>query len=513
MQIKQFSLELSVFHGRNVPEEGVIVGYGAILEAYALPVPIPHQLAFVSSKHRQSESDHWKVFSSRYLPEETLYKQLTFALKYEGVNLLILKKLFEVVDSKELTEMLQEEVLGQYSRRIWFLYEWLMDVKLEINDLKKGNLVTLIDENLQYAIKGISSPRHKIINNLPGTKDYCPLIRKTNKIATYLEADLSKKKNTYLDRIHSDILQRASAYLLLKDSKASFTIEGEKPRSNRAARWGNAIGQAGKNDLDINELNRLQQIVIENTRFTKMGIRKQQGFIGDRDRDTREPIPDHISARYEDLDKLLEGFIASKNILLQSNMDPVLVAAELAFGFVFIHPYVDGNGRLHRYIIHHVLSKMNYTKQGMIFPVSASILNHIKDYGDVLESYSHAILEFIDWKPSADHNVEVLNDTIDYYRYFDATKQAEFLYDCVQDTIDNIIPEEVDYLKRYDEFKSYIDEEYEMPDAMVSLLVRFLEQGRGVLSKRALKKEFTELKETEIIDIQDQFKEIFELDE
>ena len=48
--------------------------------------------------------------------------------------------------------------------------------------------------------------------------------------------------------------------------------------------------------------------------------------------------------------------------------------------------YVDGNGRLHRYIIHHILAKMNYTQQGMIFPISASILNHVKDYNKVLDS-------------------------------------------------------------------------------------------------------------------------------
>jgi hypothetical protein len=83
----------------------------------------------------------------------------------------------------------------------------------------------------------------------------------------------------------------------------------------------------------------------------------------------------------------------------------------------------------------------------------------------------------------------------------------------VQDTIENIIPQEVDYLAKYDEFKNYIDEVYEMPDDMVSLLVRFLEQGRGVLSKRAIQKEFSKLKPQEIIDIQNHFTEIFEIEQ
>jgi hypothetical protein len=509
MNIKRFSLQLSIFHGRTVPEDGVIVGYGAIIDVFKLAVPIPKKLSFVSSKKRQFENDDWKVYPASYLPDENLYKQLIFALKYEGVDLLVFKKLFEVLSTVELEEMIQKENLGQYSRRIWFLYEWLTLKKLNIPDLKTGNLVPVIDEKLQYGIDGVSSPRHKIFNNLPGNKDFCPLIRKTEKLEKYIESDIRQEKSNYLNRVHKDILQRASSFLLLKDSKASFSIEGESPRTNRAARWGTAIGQAGKNELTIAELNRLQQLVIENDRFIKMGIRQQQGFIGDRDRATQEPIPDHISAKFEDLDALMAGWIQTQKVLTKSRMDPVLVAAKIAFGFVFIHPFVDGNGRLHRYIIHHILSQTGYTEQGIIFPVSASILKHIKDYSKTLESYSHPILNFIDWKPSENNNVEILNDTIDYYRYFDATAQAEFLFYCVNDTLVKVIPKEVEYLMKFDEFKSFLDNKYEMPDNMVSLLVGFLEQGNGKLSKRIRSNEFKELTEDEIGIIEEQFESIF----
>lgn len=511
MNIKRFSLQLSVFHGRAVPEDGVIVGYGAIIEAYKLAVPIPEKLTFISTKKRQFENKEWKVFPSRYLPEENLYKQITFALKYEGVDLLLFKKLFEVLKKTELEEMIQQEIQGQFSRRIWFLYEWLMETKLNLPDLKTGNLVPVIDEKLQYAIDGVRSPRHKVINNLPGNQDFCPLIRKTEKLEEYIESNIRQEKSKYLNRVHKDILQRASSFLLLKDSKASFSIEGENPRNNRAARWGIAIGQAGKNELSIAELNRLQQLVIENDRFVKMGIRSQQGFIGDRDRETQEPIPDHISARHEDLEKLMAGWLQTQKILTESRMDPILVAAKIAFGFVFIHPFVDGNGRLHRYIIHHILSQTGYTEQGIIFPISASILTHIKDYAKSLESYSHPILNFIDWKPSENNNVEILNDTIDYYRYFDATRQAEFLFYCVNDTLVHIIPNEVEYLKKYDAFKQFLDHRFEMPDNMISLIVGFLEQGNGTLSVRSRKKEFSALTQKEVEEIETTFKEIFDL--
>ena len=108
-----------------------------------------------------------------------------------------------------------------------------------------------------------------------------------------------------------------------------------------------------------------------------------------------------------------------------------------------------------------------------------------------------------------DHNVNVLNDTLDYYRYFDATKQAEFLFDCVLDTTQRIIPEEVSYILKYDEFKRFIDDQYEMPDKLVGTLVRFLEQNNGVLSNRARTKEFSKLKDKEVDVIERTYLSVF----
>ena len=262
---------------------------------------------------------------------------MVFALKYEGINLLVFKKLFETISQKEIETIVQQEILGQYSRRIWFLYEWLLNKKLDIDDLNRGNPVPLIDENLQFAVKGISSPRHRIINNLPGTVDFCPLIFKTEKLNARIAANLSEQQKIFLKKVHKDVLQRASSFLLLKDSKASFTIEGENPPNARAARWGKAIGQAGGKPLSGEELNRLQQIVIENGRFIEMGFRKKGGFVGEHDRATGEPIPEHISARWQDIDQLINGLLKT-NELLEQDFDAVLAAAVVAFGFVFIHP-------------------------------------------------------------------------------------------------------------------------------------------------------------------------------
>ena len=241
-----------------------------------------------------------------------------------------------------------------------------------------------------------------------------------------------------------------------------------------------------------------------------MGIRQEEGFIGEHDRETFVPIPDHISAKAEDLNSLMTGLLNTNNLLQDSDYDPVLAAATIAFGFVFIHPLSDGNGRIHRYLIHHILTWMGYTKRDMIFPVSTAILDRISDYQEVLEDYSSQRIDLIEWEPTSSHNIRILNDTIDLYRYFDLTLQAEFLYECVEETINRIIPEEIDYLEKYDLLTNEINSFINLSDTRVDLLIKLLDQNKGKLSKRKRQKDFDELSEEEISTIEEYYAEIFE---
>jgi hypothetical protein len=505
-----FSYLVTVFQERQTPEEGYIVGYGALLKFYGLQAPLPDRLALISQKHKQYETKEWIVLTPRYMPQNSLKGHLTFALKYEGIDLSILKKLFEKVSAEEITALIASEPTGQYSRKIWFLYEWLMNVELELSDLTASNYVDLVDETLQFGGTPESYKRHRIRNNLPGVREFCPLVRKTSSLEKFIQLGLPQKIKSIIGKIHPDVMARAAAFLLLKDSKASYAIEGEIPPQNRAQRWGRAIGQAGQKTLSKEELIRLQQIVIDNPRFTKMAWREQGGFIGEHDRRYGTPMPDHISAKGQDLQSLMDGLIATgQKLERDKNFDAVVAAAVIAFGFVFIHPFADGNGRIHRYLIHHVLLQKEYVSKGIIFPVSAIILERLEEYRKVLESYSLPRLDMIEWKTTKDNNIEVLNDTIDLYRYFDATRQVEFLYSCVQQTIEQTIPEEVAYLEKYDLMKEYLDNRFEMPDKTVALLVRFLEQGNGKFSERAKTQEFQLLSDEEIDAIENKYQEIF----
>jgi hypothetical protein len=274
------------------------------------------KLSLIGDRHRLYSVEGWQVFTPRHRPSDDLQGHLVFALKYEGVNLLFLKKLFEIIGRDETAALILTRPNGQYLRRIWFLYEWLMGERLEIPDLKDGNYVPLIDETLQYVLDtSVNVPRQRIRNNLPGTIDFCPLIFKTEKLKASIKEELEEWTHSILESVHKDILLRTSAFLLLKDSKASFSIEGESPTQMRAMHWAKAIGQAGSKNLTPDEFLRLQQIIIGDSKKTKMGFRKQSGFIGEHDRSSGVPMPDHISARWEDLDSLMRGLLEAAQLM------------------------------------------------------------------------------------------------------------------------------------------------------------------------------------------------------
>jgi hypothetical protein len=337
-------------------------------------------------------------------------------------------------------------------------------------------------------------------------------VRKAPELATYCEKALDERARAAMGRVRPDLMARAAAFLLLNDSKSSFAIEGERPTGQRAARWGQAIAQAGMVALSQAELDRLQRIVIGDARFVRLGLREEGGFVGVHDRDTNQPIPDHISARHEDLASLIEGVVAFAERAARGRMDPIVTAACLAFGFVYIHPYVDGNGRLHRWLIHHALARAAFSPPGLVFPVSAVILRHIERYRTVLEAYSRPLLAHIEWRPTPDGNVVVLNDSARFYRYFDATAHAAFLYDCVEQTIEHDLPEEVGFLQAFDAFGQAVQQIVDMPMAQLELLHKFLDQNDGRLSQRARDREFAALTPGEIAGVEAAYVDAFAKD-
>ncbi|MDB5724583.1 MAG: filamentation induced by cAMP protein Fic [Novosphingobium sp.] len=120
----------------------------------------------------------------------------------------------------------------------------------------------------------------------------------------------------------------------------------------------------------------------------------------------------------------------------------------------------------------------------------------------MLESYSAPLLPLIEWTPTASGNVEVLGDTANFYRYFDATAHAEFLYACVEQVIEHDMPDELRFHEAFDAFSERIQQIVDMPTAQVELLRGFVAQNAGRLSQRARTQELAALTNAEAIAIE-----------
>jgi hypothetical protein len=504
----RFSREVTVFREQRLPTPAALAGYAALVEAFSLKVPLPRRLSAIGHKHRLQEADGWRIFTPRHRPEPSLGGHLTFALKHEGIELAVLKRAFEAIGPGPIEDLVRATPTGKHARRIWFLYEWLLGTRLDLPDAAQGAYVPVIDEHRQWAAPSTTSTRHRVRANLPGTPSFCPLAYRTPTLERLTNLDLAKRARDVIAKVPADVVARAAAFLLLEDSKTSYAIEGERAPQNRIQRWGRAIGDAGKHALDVEELLRLQRIVIGDARFVKLGLREEGGFVGTHDRDTNMPLPVHVSARPEDLSSLVGGMVSFASAAM-GEIDPVIASAALAFGFVYVHPFADGNGRIHRYLIHHALAQRGFNPPGVVFPVSAAILRSVARYRRVLEDYSQRLLPLIDWEPTEKGNVWVRNDTADFYRFFDVTPHAEFLYDCVRETIEEDLPTETGFLQRYDEFCARLQDIADMPNHTAELLFHFLRQNQGRLPNRARGREFAQLTDEEVTRIEQRYDALF----
>ena len=488
-----------VFRERLVPSGAELAGYAALAHAYGADAPVRRASCVIPTfiKEGRQEKPDWIMFEMRRRPEASLGGHMVFALRHECVDLPLLKRLFAAIPEPEMEAFIASAPTGAWTRRAWFLFEWLTGRTLALADATSGNYVNAIDSEAYFTGKPRNSQRHRVRDNLLGTPDFCPIIRRTAKLAEFISRKLDARANEVTERVDGVVLARAANFLLLADSQASFAIEGEKPPRNRIERWGRAVMQAGQRPVSVAELERLQSVILEDGRLVTPGIRTDGVFLGDRASDF-SPIPAFIGARPGDLTRLMNGLIAANARMSEGEIDAAIQAAAISFGFIMVHPFEDGNGRLHRYLIHHVLAERGYAPRGVLFPVSTAILDAIDEYGRILRAHSAPLMDHLAWRPNETGNVDVVNDTFDLYALFDATGFAEFLFACVARTVEQDLPREIAYLRAYDRAKSEILDLFDMPDSSVSQLILFTRQNGGTLPAKRRTTAFASLSNDEV---------------
>jgi hypothetical protein len=477
-------------------------GYAALVEQYALEV-IPNwhrSLVSTGAIHRVDSTGGLieEVYPSKYWPGDTLGDHLEFALKYDGTNLSILASLFGAASRDEFQTYVSSKPTGKYARRLWFLYEFLTDTILDLDDLRQGNYVDLLDADQYYTVTPARQVRRQRINdNLLGDAGFCPTVRRTDELRGFQDADLTERCKQVVSAYSPELLTRALSYLYTKETKSSFEIEHIKPSSTRTERFIAMLQLAEKEDFcDKPHLIDLQNRIVD-PRFKDSDYRKVQNYVGESVVWQREKV--HFACpKPENLESLMGGLISAHTRMEEGRGHPVVHAAAIAYGFVFLHPFEDGNGRIHRFLIHNILARQGFTPEGIMFPVSASMLKNASEYDASLEAFSRPLMALIDYALDEDGHMTVKNETGRWYSYIDMTAQVEALFRFIKHTIETELVEELSFLANYDETKKTIQKIIDMPDRQIDLFIRFCLQNNGRLSARKRDSHFDFLSDDEV---------------
>ena len=473
-----------------------LVGYAKLIEQYQLPARQRMRIACIDSAVQgrrttiRGETEEM-LFAPVYRPRPALPSKLQFALRYEGLDLEVLALLFRKTGATEIQANLAAQPESSFARRIGYLYEWLTGEEIEARVAPRAAYVSVVDEKLQFGrAGGTRNGKFRVIDNLPGNRRFCPMVRKTGEIENLVRKNLKQGALDTLAKYDPDLLRRAAAFLYLKETHSSFEVEREKPSPDRAQRFADLLREA-ENGIPLSEdrLAKLQNAVLD-PRFHEFSYRGKQNWVG-QDLGYRKKV-DLVPARPEDVRELMDGLVEFSETIRANpqGVDPVVAAAILAFGFVFIHPFMDGNGRLHRYLIHEVLSAGGFTPKGIVLPVSAVILANQQEYIHALERFSKPLQARTTYNPDAPDSPAKGNDAI-YFRYFDATEQSLFLYWALERTVTHDLEEEISYLLGFDVAHKILKAALDWPAHSLDLFIRLVHQNHGTLSKSKRQSHFS----------------------
>lgn len=479
------------------------IGLHWLIEEFGLDVVIPSvrsEAVRGARKTRIADGSVLEQYPLSYAPKD-VFGHLRFAMRYEPIDLNVLSALFAKIDRNGLEAWIKSEPVGRYPRRAWYLYELLTRVTLDVPEVPPTDNVLLLDPDLHITATGVRVRRQRIIDNLLGNRDYCPMIRRTDRLNAAMQQQLAEEAKSIVEGVDQALLARAVHYLFTKETKSSFAIEGEVPSTDRTLRFVAALGRADHFDTgDKQAFVELQNAIVD-PRYAQKDWRTQQNYVGQTASNYTQ-IVHFICPKPEDVASLMDGWMRTVARIEDGAVDPICAATITGFGFVFIHPFEDGNGRIHRFLIHHSLAKLKFAPQGVLFPVSAAMLRDPKAYDAALNAFSAKIMPKIEYDMDEQQQVAVLNKTDRVYRYYDATAQAEYLYEAVAETIRKDLREEIEFLEVFDKAMIAAQKIVDMPNARASLLVRLILQNHGTLSAKK-RRQFAELSDEEVTKIEE----------
>lgn len=486
-----------------------------LCETYGLSLVSPLAVASSVGSRRASsiteDGIRTEIYQRGQVGESTLRGSLAFHLKNEVVNLELLSRLFAKVDPVDLMAWVHDEPNGRYARRAGFLYEWLTDKTLDVSNKLTGSYVEALDKkDMVVAVNPVRNAKWNVLDNLPGTREFCPTVRKTRQSERSMALDCQALLAEITEEFGANTLLKSAVWLTKRESKASFQIEGEAHQTGRIQRFAEALGQytgSGDGLLSDSVLGALQRAILGSAPANQaFGIRQSPVFIG-ANVNYQEHVH-YIAPASDDVPSMLKGL--QSFIDKTQGLSPVMRSAVASFGFVYIHPLADGNGRIHRLLINDILRRDGAVPEPLIIPVSGWISrgkNEQLRYEKLLDTVSEPLMKQAagKWEFSVHKRLYpdgiVSNFVFDgdsearhAWRYADLTPHVEYLSDVIAQTISEDMRMESSYLRSHGQARSAIKGIVELPDDSIDRIIRSWEQTKGKLSN-VLAKEISALRE------------------
>ena len=416
-------------------------------------------------------------------PADTIAGHLLFALKHEGVNPAYLKPIFHQngADHQILTAI-QQRPSSLWSRRLWFWFEYLTDQTLPLPDCKPVKYESVLDESKYFTAHPINIRRYCLRDNVPGHKNFLPLVQKKGTLQTTSDSALKQCLQQALADYDEEVFARASRFLTTYETRTSSEIESENITPDKYIRFGRALEIAGKTPLNKARLIDIQNI-IKDGHQQEPDYRVEQNYIGG-------PGPQGVALtppKPEHIENLMDDWFAMVQRLSTSDIPASVRAGILSASFVYLHPFMDGNGRISRYLIQDVLAKSGLLQPGIILPVSGGILNQQQSYYQTLDHISRTICDCTDFYIDEVGHITIEGDTDHLFRYLDLTHYCQWLCKVIQEVAEQLLPKEIDTLLVADKLYHRLDQTLDLPAKELRLMVRIILDNQGRLSKRKRK--------------------------
>ena len=474
---------------------GLVLGYQRLIESLSLRVRPLARIAVASTSVNRKLFIATEIrFPRSVAYEDSPLGHLEFALRHEALNLEVVAAAFDGITAAMLCQRYAATPNGEFIRKACFLWEWMGRGALEQTARTTLGYVPMLDPDV-YASAGRATrnAKYRIDDNLLGNSDFCPTISRQALDASGDLLPLLASIERQLQAIEDpELYKRAVQYLFLSETKGSFAIERETASGSKEERFVQLLSHAGAEDASEEWLVELQNAVVRDDFSKEASFRTRQNWLEDRNARLTylPPSPGHLR-------RLMNGWQRFTN----DSERAIPLAAKLAcgaFGFVYLHPFMDGNGRLHRFMIHHILARGKAVRQDMILPVSATILKRMMpEYDQVLNAFSRPVTRLWDYVRVDDGPVVRFDPGPAAYAYFNADSEIGFLVDAIRHTVNEEIPRELLFLVGFDQACERIDREFDLRGPDVGALVRMIHGNRGALS-RGKRKQFSHLPDSAI---------------